>query len=200
MQSRPWLEAGLQRRIGNGATTSIWGDSWLLSSGSGRIVNPRPIHSTYPEMVGDIIDWSTGAWDFNHLNDHFWSIDVTRIAKVPVGTINFADCPFWFFSPHGKFTVRSCYYKILFSKLGSDTSTSGAPPILSNSEWRWIWNLELPPKVRTFLWRACNDILPVKVNLMRRHIGGDPYCPFCRKGLEYTSHLFFECEVFKDIW
>lgn len=200
IQSRPWLEAGIRRRIGNGATTSIWGDPWLHSSGSGRILTPRPIHSTFPEVVGDIIDWDMGTWNVDRLNENFWSIDIALITQVPVGSPNSNDAPYWFFSPNGRFTVRSCYYNILNVKGGTAISTSGASSAMSHSDWKWLWSLQLPPKVRTFLWRASNDILPVKVNLMRRRMGSDPFCPFCKTELEYTAHLFFECEVFKDLW
>lgn len=40
----------------------------------------------------------------------------------------------------------------------------------------------------------------MRVNLVRRSICGDPFCPFCAYHLETTEHLFFQCEWFAAIW
>lgn len=67
-------------------------------------------------------------------------------------------------------------------------------------EWRWIWGLQLPPKIRTFLWRAAHHILPVRAALMRRHLGWDPFCLLCGLALESTVHPFFECPRIARMW
>lgn len=38
------------------------------------------------------------------------------------------------------------------------------------------------------------------MNLVRRGLGGDPFCPFCLNQLETTAHIFFECDRFAEIW
>lgn len=138
--ARPHLEAGLKKRIGNGENTFMWGDAWLLSEGSGKLITTRLFHSAYPDRVRDFIDWAVGEWDLAKISQHLWPCDVERV---------------------------------------------------------WLWGLQLPPKVRTFLWIACNDIVPIQLVLMKRQVGGDPYCPFCRLSLETTTHIFFECSWFK---
>lgn len=60
--------------------------------------------------------------------------------------------------------------------------------------------LQLPPRIRTFLWRAGNDILPVGCALTRRHLGGDPNCPLCYTSSESTAYSFFECSGFVRTW
>lgn len=67
-------------------------------------------------------------------------------------------------------------------------------------KWDWLWGLKVPPKIRTFLWRACHDIIPVRATLVRRHVVSNPYCDFCRIGVETGSHIFFECPFFGKIW
>ena len=42
-----------------------------------------------------------------------------------------------------------------------------------------MWSLHTPPNVLNFLWRACSDILPTRVNLLRRKIQIDPQCSLC---------------------
>lgn len=50
--------------------------------------------------------------------------------------------------------------------------------------------MKVPPKVRIFLWRACHEILPTRIALMRRQVGTDPYCASCETTIETESHAF----------
>lgn len=49
LPARPGLFQGLRRRIGNGLDTSIWGDFWLPSPSSGRIITRRPSDTIFPD-------------------------------------------------------------------------------------------------------------------------------------------------------
>lgn len=49
-------------------------------------------------------------------------------------------------------------------------------------------------------WRACLDILPTRVELVRRKIGQDPFCGFCGVNEETSVHLFFDCHGFSNFW
>lgn len=192
--ARPYLEMGLRRRIGNGLTSAIWGDAWLVSEGSGKIITSRHPNSVFPDMVRDLINWDRGEWNLEVIRDHMWTCDMDRILKVPL------DRYYWFYSEHGKFTVRSCYYQILVRASERDNSPSGTSHALSQKEWQWVWGLHLPPKIRAFLWRACSEILPVRANLVRRGVGGDPFCPLCVTQIETNDHPFFECGMMSWIW
>lgn len=81
------------------------------------------------------------------LTQHFWSCDIDRILKMSLGSSMSPDQWFWFHLKHGQFTVRSCYHSIMESALASDTSTSGEANPMSPEEWKWIWGLQLPPKI-----------------------------------------------------
>ena len=49
-------------------------------------------------------------------------------------------------------------------------------------------------------WRACNDILPTKLNLSKQKIIEVELCPICMRFSESTIHALWECEVAKDVW
>ena len=51
-----------------------------------------------------------------------------------------------------------------------------------------------------FGWRACNDILPTKMNLMKRRIINDVACPICMRFLESAIHVLWECDAAQDVW
>lgn len=114
------------------------------------------------------------------------------ILQVPFGSPTTEDKMVWIFSKSGQFTVRSCYHNLVQGKLGvDDEQTSFTDSV--GGHWNWIWVLRVPPKVRTFLWRACHEILPTRVALMRRHVGANPYCEFCLKEVEKVTHILFAC-------
>ena len=59
--------------------------------------------------------------------------------------------------------MKSAYYLQLELKdkevAGCSTREDGG------GVWRIIWGLKIPNVEKNFLWRACNDILPTKVDL-----------------------------------
>jgi hypothetical protein len=41
--------------------------------------------------------------------------------------------------------------------------------------WQLIWFLKTPNSVKHFLWRACKNILPTKINLFNRKVVDSNY-------------------------
>lgn len=64
--------------------------------------------------------------------------------------------------------------------------------------WKVLWNLNIPLKIKKFLWRACMDVLSVRLNLHRRGIGIDLYCPVCSYRTESILHCFTQCPAALD--
>jgi hypothetical protein len=46
-------------------------------------------------------------------------------------------------------------------------------PLEVHHLWRDIWQLKVTNPIKTFIWRACSDILPPKVNLARKGVVQD---------------------------
>ena len=74
----------------------------------------------------------------------------------------------------------------------------------SNSEtvigfWSSIWKLQVPGKLKHFLWRACTNSLPTIINLMKRRVLSDPVCHLCGQYLEDTMHAQWGCEAVKQV-
>ena len=62
-----------------------------------------------------------------------------------------------------------------------------------------FWALKVPPKVRTFVWRACSKILPTRENLHRRKVMVDPPCEICCQKPESVGHLLWECPLARNV-
>nr|GEY24571.1 RNA-directed DNA polymerase, eukaryota [Tanacetum cinerariifolium] len=58
------------------------------------------------------------------------------------------------------------------------------------------WIKSVPIKLNVFAWRASQDRLPSKLNLLRRGVQVDNLmCPICNSVQEDISHVLFTCEV-----
>jgi hypothetical protein len=42
-----------------------------------------------------------------------------------------------------------------------------------NTVWKMIWTIKILNVVKMLMWRACNDLLPTKQNLLRREVVND---------------------------
>ncbi|KAK9988632.1 hypothetical protein SO802_028871 [Lithocarpus litseifolius] len=51
-----------------------------------------------------------------------------------------------------------------------------------------------------FGWRACNEILPTKLNLTKEKIITDAMCPICLRFPESVVHALWECGAARDVW
>ncbi|GKA31618.1 RNA-directed DNA polymerase, eukaryota, reverse transcriptase zinc-binding domain protein [Tanacetum coccineum] len=64
---------------------------------------------------------------------------------------------------------------------------------------RWI--KVIPIKVNVFLWRLSLNKLLSRVNLDKKGIDLDSLlCPICNEDVETVTHLFFSCDMAKDLW
>lgn len=150
--------------------------------------------------VTDLIDPITSTWHIQMLEDNFWPIDCARILAIPIGAITSVDRLVWHFSKDGNYSVRMAY-QVAFAARSSESSPGlGAPSGEQRVKWAEICRLELPPKIRLFLWRACKNILPHAAELTRRHVSSNPYCVHCKVAIETTSHVLMECHGLREIW
>ncbi|KAK2649951.1 hypothetical protein Ddye_017440 [Dipteronia dyeriana] len=73
-------------------------------------------------------------------------------------------------------------------------------PTDSYKWWMALWNLNIPPKVKMFIWRVCNDAFPSLINLGRRKVQVNLCCPLCKEDGESTFHAPFWCKEVVEIW
>nr|GEW51620.1 RNA-directed DNA polymerase, eukaryota [Tanacetum cinerariifolium] len=70
---------------------------------------------------------------------------------------------------------------------------------VSPTATRWI--RDIPIKVNVFLWRLSLNKLPSRMNLDKKGIDVDLIlCPICNDDVETFNHLFFSCDMAKDLW
>ena len=66
--------------------------------------------------------------------------------------------------------------------------------------WKKFWTLNVPLKVRTFIWRACSNNLPTRDILHRRKVHVTEVCGLCQQTPETTRHILWECPLARNVW
>jgi len=64
-------------------------------------------------------------------------------------------------------------------RLGVLGTQAGATNHPNENWWKHLWKMEIPPKLKHFSWRACNNLMAVGCILKRRHIKDADECPIC---------------------
>ncbi|KAL4379926.1 hypothetical protein GQ457_02G020200 [Hibiscus cannabinus] len=99
-----------------------------------------------------------------------------------------------------KIDLEKAYDKNNVSLMPASSSSD-----LSNDKafWASIWSLNAPPKIKSFVWKACHNIIPSNGNLSIRFHGnfrGGSSCPRCGENCESVEHLLFFCPFAKTVW
>lgn len=63
-----------------------------------------------------------------------------------------------------------------------------------------MWNLQVPSKVKIFLWKACTDSLPTAEGLLVRNIVQHSGCSRCKLHSESVNHALLTCFEAKKVW
>ena len=121
-----------------------------------------------------------------------------EIQQLPLPRLSSRDVLVWKENNSQKFIVKSAYQVAQWMKEQSRVEHSGM--VVDRGIWRRLWSVNVPPKVRMFVWRACSNILPTRDNLHRRKTKIDPQCEFCCQQLEFAAHLLWECPFARNVW
>jgi hypothetical protein len=192
------LRDGLRWRVGNGVNIKIWKDAWLPSPSTFRVISPLSVPNS-EDTVDSLIVENDMRWDEDKLEQMFLPRDVEIIKQIPLSLRRPRDKLIWTGTKSGNFTVRSAYSLLLHqSRDDSGSSSNGL-----NSDrhlWAAIWSAQVPPKVRLFMWRACQDILPTKTKLFDKGLLHSVSCLWCEGEPETSSHVLWQCDFTQRIW
>ena len=125
-------------------------------------------------------------------------IEAKLIKAIPLSFLPQNDFLSWPLDSFGDYTVKSGYN--MLSEECSNEEDGHTARGISNSDWKGIWKMFTPGKIKHFLWRACSDALPPKSNLVKRRILEEDTCQFCAKEPETISHALWECELLHQVW
>ena len=87
--------------------------------------------------------------------------------SIPLGNSSAEDKLIWPYTSLGQHTVQSGYKFLAKENLNNPTTVG---PKQDNGVWKLVWCLSIPNKLKNFLWRACQNVMPAEVNLRKRMI------------------------------
>ncbi|XP_074377272.1 uncharacterized protein LOC141718788 [Apium graveolens] len=67
----------------------------------------------------------------------------------------------------------------------------GVGLVTQSSGWSKLWKIDLPHKIKLFLWRFCRNNVPVKTRLSAKGVCIRLDCPMCNWDVEDLNHVFF---------
>lgn len=82
----------------------------------------------------------------------------------------------WHCSNNGIYSVKSAYKLACSSTIDKTYAVEG--------NWKMLWKLKVPPRVKLVLWTATRECLPTKVNLVSIGIQVDGMCAICNTNHE----------------
>lgn len=201
LEGRDVLCQGLIRRIGDGTTTRIWTDNWIP-----RHATMRPLaclSANPPNLVSDLMDSTTATWNRRVLDQTFLAADTSAILSIPLCTRRMNDFWAWNFERNGNFTVRSAYRMLADTKRRREDWLEGNAGS-SNYEaeaksWTSLWSVQVPGKIRNFLWRLAKHAIPTEDVRHTRKMTDDDKCQLC--GMQDSwRHSLLQCSLARCVW
>lgn len=193
MGARHILIDGCTWRIGDGNLVRIWKDKWLCCSDHKKLLTPFPTDQEL-QLVSDLIIQERRSWNQDLLVNHFLPIDILSINSIPLLRRPLANSLIW---PYNKDCVYSVKLGYLWLRERYRAGTASTSMTMFN--WKRLWNLHIPPKLKFFFWRLLNNALPLNLNLQKRGIEISTNCVICEQE-EDLYHAFVGCQWAILLW
>ena len=175
-------------QVGSAHTLSIGKDPWLPDLNDG-FVSSNLNEELVAASVSSLMMPNQRVWDYDVVSNIFNSRDKELILKILLSSRRDDDVWYWLAEPRGCYSVHS-YYKVL-------TPTT---PGSFAGVWRKLWNLNVPNKVKNFIWRAVKHVLPTSINLTSKMVDIPSTCTVCNAYEENVLHSLIACSFAKSCW
>ncbi|KAL8548177.1 hypothetical protein ACS0TY_007485 [Phlomoides rotata] len=163
------IRRGVRWKVGDGHLFSLWFDPWIRDDSNFFIT------SLVVEGIYDLtVEMGHGVYS------QFLPLDKDMILGTSLPPSGFPDKLTWHFSRDGAYSVKLAY------NLDSSLVLDARYEVLG--DWKSLWKLQIPPRVKDYLWRAARDCLPNKNNLFYKRVADNKLCVMCGAGIENIWH------------
>lgn len=146
-------------------TINVWNQNWIPRDHMLRALHPRSLNP--PDTVSELIIHEERRWDRQVLRQHLQEPDVRVILNIPLGSVNLEDAWAWHYERTGQFTVRSAYRLLTETRRRREDWLTGSAENSNvadyKSQWRRLWKLKIPGKLKNFAWRLARNSIPTKL-------------------------------------
>ena len=164
MKARRVVGLGARWRIGNGRKVIIRKDKWLPNQHSSCIFPPQ---KNFPNntRVYALIDENNSCWLEDRVRDEFLPHEAASILSLPLSHLGADDKLIWAAKNNGIYSTKTTYQ--LLNDTTKSTATGPSNRNVQKNFWKKVWSLNVPSKIQHFIWKACIDSLPTKLNLSK---------------------------------
>lgn len=99
----------------------------------------------------------------------------------------------WPHDKNGELTVHPAYALIRAKQKNDESNTASSSVLVHAGFQNFLWNISVPAKIKSFLWKASSNILLVAGNLVKKRASLALDCSFCSSE-ESIEHMLFGCE------
>ncbi|RHN71289.1 putative reverse transcriptase zinc-binding domain-containing protein [Medicago truncatula] len=192
LRARFIVRGGARWTIGSGANIPILDASWL-SHGDCIDGNITGSHYVQDFKVQSLLFDHRKGWNVPLIRQVFSDDVADRILNMPLFEQVQHDRLIWKAEINGCYSVKSAY-KLCVEEL-IDISHLHRP-----DNWKDIWRLKVPPKIKHLLWRMCRGCLPTCIRLQDKGVSCPTMCASCNSNYEDLNHIFFECPFAIHVW
>ena len=124
MAAQHVVKQGIRWNVGNGEHIRVWGDKWLPSPSTFKVVSPRLfMHADI--RVSKLIFHEPVGWKMQVIDTLFLPHEVDIIKSIPLSTHSPPDKLIWATTTNGLFSVHSAY-RLAMEASRSDTTGSNS--------------------------------------------------------------------------
>lgn len=107
----------------------------------------------------------------------------------------------WNPTSNGQFSVKSAYELIVcHNESNSNRTGSSNKGDIRKHMWKRTWRLNVKSKVKHFIWKCCNGVLPIVDKLIQRVMQVDHICKVCDEAPETVEHSLLQCTRVGLLW
>lgn len=182
--------------IGDGNNTRIYKDNWLDKE------TTLPNHPSLEanSTVSNLMLQNHRSWDVRKILNIFPRNIAVKIIATPILPEGEPDKLILPHTNNGRYEVKSGYHAEKAIKTNQEENCCSSSHTVDNLLWKNLWHAKVSPKIKKFIWKACQNAIPTRHNLHKRKLSDAPNCPICHAGTEDIEHMLLTCPWTRPIW
>ncbi|KAM1648372.1 hypothetical protein ACFX1Q_010398 [Malus domestica] len=200
-EGRMVLQHYVRWRVGDEESINIRNDPWLPTPTT-FLANLKD--SLEEIMVRDLIEPVSKSWKEEVISAGFNWDEARQILSIALSKSSCYDRIVWHYTVNGDYSVKTGYGVAMNlmenGALGRKGRGTPSEHRRNNLVWKKIWTLQVPNKIKFFIWKCCNNALAMRHNLQRRQMRVENICGLCNTFDESENHLFFHCDFSHRFW
>ena len=156
-----------------------------------------------PTQVCELIDNTFRTWKIEVVRCFFYPMDSEAILQIPLSLRKQDDCWAWHYEENGLFTVCSAYRMMIETKKSREDYFEGRASCSDietrQKEWKHLWGMQLPSKIKVFCWRLALNSIPTGEVLKSRNLATSAECRICGAGEDSWEHALLHYTMSKCV-